>query len=41
MPQLRMGTYTLVTLGNLFLDIVDHARSLEQINREAQEGNDK
>lgn len=39
--QLKMGTYKLVTLGHSFLDIIDHARSLEQISHETQRGSDK
>lgn len=35
-----MGTHTLVTSGRSYLDIVDHARSLEQFSREAQGGSD-
>lgn len=27
--QLRIGTYALVISGHLFLDIIDHAHSLE------------
>jgi len=40
-PQLRIGTHSLVTLGHFYLDIVDHACSIEQFSCEAQGGSDK
>ncbi|WMV58827.1 hypothetical protein MTR67_052212 [Solanum verrucosum] len=39
--QLRVETHSLVTTGHSFLDIVDHARSIEKFHREAQGGSDK
>lgn len=36
-----MGTHALVTSCRSFLDIVDHAHSLNQIICEVQEGSDK
>lgn len=40
-PQLRMGIHELVTSGRSFLDIVNHAHSLEHISRESQRGSDR
>lgn len=39
--QLRINTRVLVTFGGSFLDIVNHAHSLEKCSHEAQEGSDK
>ncbi|KAH0671324.1 hypothetical protein KY285_024119 [Solanum tuberosum] len=39
--QLRIETQSLVSAGRSFLDVVDHARTIEQLRREAQEGSGK
>ncbi|KAK4737906.1 hypothetical protein R3W88_001603 [Solanum pinnatisectum] len=39
--RLRVDTEHLVSVGRSFLDVVDHARSMEHIHREAQGGSDK
>ncbi|XP_049378066.1 LOW QUALITY PROTEIN: uncharacterized protein LOC125842802 [Solanum stenotomum] len=39
--RLRVDTEHLVSAGRSFLDVVDHARSMEHIHREAQGGSDK
>ena len=40
-PHLRLGTEHLVTVGWTFLDVVDHARTIEFIHRQAQGSGDK
>nr|XP_025884581.1 uncharacterized protein LOC112940524 [Solanum lycopersicum] len=39
--HLRVDTDHMVSAGRSFLDVVDHARSMEHIHREAQGGSDK
>ncbi|XP_015159123.1 uncharacterized protein [Solanum tuberosum] len=39
--QLRIETQSLVSAGRSFLDVVDHARTIEQLRREAQGGSGK
>lgn len=39
--RLRVDTEHFVSVGRSFLDVVDHARSMEHIHREAQGGSDK
>ncbi|XP_069145978.1 uncharacterized protein [Solanum lycopersicum] len=39
--RLRVDTEHMVSAGRSFLDVVDHARSMEHIHREAQGGSDK
>ena len=39
--RLRVDTEELVSAGRSFLDVVDHARSMEHIHREAKGGSDK
>ncbi|WMV30471.1 hypothetical protein MTR67_023856 [Solanum verrucosum] len=38
--HLRVDTEHLVSTGLSFIDVVDHARSMEHIHRESQEGSD-
>ena len=39
--RLRVDTEHLVSVGRSFLNVVDHARSMEHIHRDAQGGSDK
>ena len=39
--RLRVDTEHMVSAGRSFLDVVDYARSMEHIHREAQGGSDK
>lgn len=40
-PPLRIRTHSLVSLGRSYLDIMDHARSIEQFSCEALGDNNK